>query len=130
MNGAKPRRQQRDGAPGPCPARAVLAAASPPTPQHGGSRDLGHWDPPLGLRNMRGSGGKSEPGAPAPAGAACCCAVHPFCAKAAACLLVVNVGSSVSHKRHLNDQPPLSKLNLAAIKFRVSHTISAPENGL
>lgn len=64
------------------------------------------------------------------AGAAFWGAVHSFCSEAAACLLVVNVESLVSYKRRLNDHPPLSKLNLAAVKFRVSHTISAPENCL
>lgn len=118
----------QDGAPGPCPAWAVLAAASPP---HGREipKTTGTADHPFGPRSTRDSGGKSEPGATASAGAAFSCAVHSFCSKAAACLLVVNVESLVPYKRRLNDQPLLSKLNLAAIKFWVSHTISAPENG-
>lgn len=69
-----------------------------------------------------GQAGQSEPGAPA-------VPLCSFCSKVAACLLVVNVESLLSYNRRLNDRPPLSKLNLAAIKFRVSHTISAPENG-
>lgn len=61
-------------------------------------------------------------------GAAFCCAGHSAGSQAAVCLLVVNVESFVPYKRRLNDRCPLSKLNLAAVKFQVSHTISAPEN--
>lgn len=77
------------------------------------------WGP---VGDTCGQGGQSEPGAPA-------VPLRSFCSKVAACLLVVNVESLLSYNRRLNDRPPLSKLNLAAIKFRVSHTISAPENG-
>jgi len=61
-------------------------------------------------------------------GAAFCCAVLSVGSQAAVCLLAVNVESFVPYKRRLNDRSPLSKLNLAAVKFWVSHTISAPEN--